>query len=127
MRFYEAYFETVVFGIAMSVCMHALGRPDAERGAAYRHGVIAGGEFSTGQRLRARDPMEKPMHRVWPLDGFWMEGHRGHQCPNSASLSRPKRMSPPAEQAPKSTTSWRQLPPGSQPPPAEMLAPGRCL
>jgi formylglycine-generating enzyme len=86
---------------------------------------IAGGEFSMGSNWELARRDEKPVHRV-RVDGFWMEATEvtNKQFREFVEATGYVTM---AEQAPKLEEIMAQLPPGSKPPPAEMLVPGSLV
>jgi sulfatase modifying factor 1 len=127
MRFSEAILTRLVFGIAMSVCMHGLGSAEMPESKEQPTGMvwIAGGEFSMGSAWELARSDEKPMHRVC-LDGFWMEATEVTNAQFRQFVEATSYVTT-AEQAPKLDDLMAQLPPGSQPPPAEMLVPGSLV
>jgi formylglycine-generating enzyme len=86
---------------------------------------IAGGEFRMGSTSELARRDEKPVHRV-RVDGFWMEATEVTNRQFRQFVEATGYVTT-AEQAPKLEDIMAQLPPGSKPPPAEMLVPGSLV
>ena len=86
---------------------------------------IAGGEFTMGSAWELARRDEKPVHRV-RVDGFWMAATEVTNAQSRQFVEATGYVTT-AEQAPKIEEIMAQLPPGSKPPPAEMLVPGSLV
>jgi len=127
MRFSEAILTRLVFGIAMSVCMHGLGSAEMPESKEQPTGMvwIAGGEFSMGMRLGARPIDEKPMHRVC-LDGFWMEATEVTNAQFRQFVEATSYVTTPSRPR-SSTTSWRSCRRAASRRQRRCSCRGRCL
>ncbi len=83
---------------------------------------IEGGEFTMGSDSRVARADEQPAHRV-RVDGFWMDAT---EVTNAQFLAFVKATGyvTDAERAPDLASIMAQVPPGTPPPPAELLVPG---
>jgi sulfatase modifying factor 1 len=116
-----------ILSVVMCLCVTSLTsaqtpeRPPHARGMVW----IAGGEFTMGSTWELARSDEKPVHRV-RLDGFWMDATEVTNA-QFRQFAEGTRYITTAEQAPKIEELMAQLPPGSKPPPAEMLVPGSLV
>jgi formylglycine-generating enzyme len=86
---------------------------------------IAGGEFTMGGTGELARSDERPAHRV-RLEGFWMDAAEVTNAQFRQFIEATGYVAT-AEQAPNIEDIMTQLPPGSPPPPAEMLVPGSLV
>jgi sulfatase modifying factor 1 len=124
----RAFFVCGVLGVALALCVTVTGSAAAETpeqnvppGMVW----IAGGEFHMGSTSELARRDEKPVHRV-RLEGFWMDATEVTNAQLRQFIEATGYVTT-AEQAPKLEEIMAQLPPGSQPPPAEMLVPGSLV
>jgi sulfatase modifying factor 1 len=124
----RAFFVCGVLGVALALCGTVTGSAAAETpeqnvppGMVW----IAGGEFHMGSTSELARRDEKPVHRV-RLGGFWMDATEVTNAQLRQFIEATGYVTT-AEQAPKLEEIMAQLPPGSPPPPAEMLVPGSLV
>jgi formylglycine-generating enzyme required for sulfatase activity len=86
---------------------------------------IPGGEFWMGTDSSLGWPDEKPAHLV-RVDGFWMDTTEVTNEQFHAFVDATDYVTT-AERAPSASEILRQSPPGTPPPPAEMLVPGSLV
>lgn len=86
---------------------------------------IPGGEFTMGCDDPIARPDERPLHRV-KVDGFWMDETEVTNA-QFAKFVEATGYETTAERAPKLEDIMLQLPPGTPPPPPEVLKPGSLV
>ncbi|MBY0522924.1 MAG: formylglycine-generating enzyme family protein [Gemmataceae bacterium] len=86
---------------------------------------VPGGEFTMGTDSELGWPDEKPAHRV-RVDGFWMDETEVTNQQFKAFVDATGYATT-AEKAPVLEDIMRQVPPGTEPPPKEMLVPGSMV
>jgi formylglycine-generating enzyme len=86
---------------------------------------IPGGEFTMGSAFELARTDEKPPHRV-RVDGFWMDATEVTNAQFRQFVDATGYVTT-AEQPPKLEEIMAQLPPGSPPPPRELLVPGSLV
>ena len=86
---------------------------------------IAGGEFTMGSDARPARADEAPAHRV-RVDGFWMDESEVTNAQFRAFVDATGYVTD-AERAPDLEALMAQVPPGTPPPPPEMLVPGSLV
>ncbi len=86
---------------------------------------IPAGEFSMGTNSDLARADEKPAHRV-RVDGFWMDATEVTNAQFRAFVEATGYVTT-AEKAPVLEEIMAQLPPGTPPPPKEMLVPGSLI
>jgi sulfatase modifying factor 1 len=96
-------------------------------GAAAHEGMvwIPGGEFTMGCVEPIARPDERPLHRV-RVDGFWMDETEVTNAQFRAFVEATGYVTT-AEQKPRVEEIMAQLPPGTPPPPPELLKPGALV
>ena len=125
----RAFFVCGVLGVAAGSLCHRHrqrggGNPGTERTP--RHGVDSRRRVPPWAAPRSsRGADEKPVHRV-RLEGFWMDATEVTNAQLRQFIEATGYVTT-AEQAPKLEEIMAQLPPGSPPPPAEMLVPGSLV
>ena len=130
MRLHRTTLTNIVCGIGLAVAVVALagsvsepvgaGNP-APPGMAW----IPGGTFTMGSQAEMVRPDEQPAHRV-RVDGFWMDTTEVTNRQFRAFVAATGYVTT-AEKAPPLDEILAQLPPGTPPPPAEMLVPGSLV
>ena len=86
---------------------------------------VPGGTFEMGDDGEFALPPEQPVHRV-RVDGFFMDRHTVTNTEFSAFVEATGYQTV-AERAPDLEALLSQLPPGSPPPPAELMVPGSLV
>lgn len=86
---------------------------------------VPGGEFVMGTDSDAAWPDERPAHRVC-VDGFWMDEHEVTNAEFRAFVTATGYVTT-AERAPTAEEILKQSPPGTPPPPKEVLVPGSLV
>jgi formylglycine-generating enzyme required for sulfatase activity len=86
---------------------------------------VPGGEFVMGTDSEKAWPDERPAHRV-RVDGFWMDVHEVTNAQFQAFVTETGYLTT-AEKAPTAEEILRQSPPGTPPPPKEVLVPGALV
>jgi formylglycine-generating enzyme required for sulfatase activity len=86
---------------------------------------IPSGEFTMGSGLEIARADEKPTHRV-RVDGFWMDATEVTNAQFRKFVEATGYVTT-AEKAPQLQEIMAQLPPGTPPPPANMLVPGSLV
>jgi formylglycine-generating enzyme len=86
---------------------------------------IPGGEFTMGSTFELARTDEKPPHRV-RVDGVWMDATEVTNAQFRQFVDATGYVTT-AEQPPKLEEIMAQLPPGSPPPPRELLVPGSLV
>src|SRR5262245_5959904 len=122
----SAVFARVVLSVMLALSARGLvAAEDLDRQVPPGMVWIAGGEFLMGSTSELARRDEKPVHRV-RLEGFWMDATEVTNAQLRQFIEATGYVTT-AEQAPKLEEIMAQLPPGSQPPPAEMLVPGSLV
>jgi formylglycine-generating enzyme len=112
-------------GVTLALCVTGIAAAEAPDQHIPGMVWVAGGEFTMGSTWGLARPDEKPAHRV-RLDGFWMDITEVTNAQFRQFAAATGYVTT-AEQAPKIEDIMAQLPPGSQPPPAEILVPGSLV
>ena len=86
---------------------------------------IPGGEFTMGSEHPEAWPNEAPEHRV-RVDGFWMDTHEVTNAEFAEFVEETGHVTT-AEVAPSLEEIMAQAPPGTPPPPEELLVPGSLV
>lgn len=86
---------------------------------------IPGGEFSMGSESKEAKPDEQPMHRV-KVDGFWMDATPVTNQQFKEFVEATGYVTT-AEKTPTLEEIMAQVPPGTPPPPAELLVPASLV
>lgn len=86
---------------------------------------IAGGEFTMGSESRLARPDERPPHRV-RVSPFWLDTHEVTNQQFDAFVKATGYVTT-AEKAPTLEEIMKQVPPGTPPPPKEMLVAGSVV
>lgn len=86
---------------------------------------IAGGEFSMGSDARLAQADERPAHPV-RVDGFWMDSTEVTNAQFRKFVEATGFVTD-AERPPDLAALMAQVPPGTPPPPAELLVPGSLV
>ena len=109
--------------VALAIAVHSL----AGAGSPAPLGMIwvPPGTFIMGSNAEMARPDEQPAHRV-RVDGFWMDATEVTNRQFRAFVEATGYVTT-AEKAPQLDELMAQLPPGTPPPPAEMLVPGSLV
>ncbi|MGH8067311.1 MAG: formylglycine-generating enzyme family protein [Candidatus Entotheonellia bacterium] len=119
-------FARGVLGVILALCITGIAPAEApDQNVPPGMVWIAGGEFTMGSTWELARSDEKPAHRVG-LEGFWMDATEVTNARLRQFIEATGYVTT-AEQAPKLEDLMAQLPPGSKPPPAELLVPGSLV
>ncbi|HSF33589.1 MAG TPA: formylglycine-generating enzyme family protein [Candidatus Tectomicrobia bacterium] len=122
----SAFCARIVFGVMLALFATGLTAAESpDRQVPPGMVWIAGGEFHMGSAWELARRDEKPVHQV-RVDGFWMDATEVTNAQFRQFVEATGYVTT-AEQAPKVEDIMAQLPPGSRPPPAEMLVPGSLV
>jgi formylglycine-generating enzyme len=126
MHFTRACLAHAILGVVLSLFATELAAAEApDRQTSPGMVWIPGGEFHMGSAWELARRDEKPVHRV-RVDGFWLDATEVTNAQFRQFVEATGHVTT-AEQAPKLEDIMAQLPPGSKPPPAEMLVPGSLV
>ena len=139
MSFRNCLFTSVVLTVVLFVSINglkAVSSPTGNEHPAGRNNLavqpsppgmvwIPGGKFTMGSDLAGDRPDEKPAHHV-RVDGFWMDVTEVTNAQFREFVEATGYVTT-AEKAPQLQEIMAQLPPGTPPPPAEMLVPGSIV
>jgi len=110
-----------IVGALVCMCASVAATAEAPEGMVW----IPGGEFTMGAEHLEAWANEGPEHRV-RVDGFWMDTHEVTNAAFAKFVEATGHVTT-AEQAPSLEAIMDQSPPGTPPPPPEMLVPGSLV